>query len=200
MPEETRYYVPKLVALKNIIARPDAYGVRLPRVDNQPYFAAVPIDRDIDVSLAIELAGISPDEFMKLNPQFNSPVIFASTTPQLLLPQESASRFSSRLNEYRGRQLASWTAWTAPRTMSLADVAKELRTAEATLRQVNTVPKAMLINRGSTLLVPRQPHVQDDVPLQVADNAVMSLSRVGSQRAQNSQRLPRRSVALNSTN
>lgn len=200
MPEETRYYVPKLLALKNIVSRPDAYGVRLPRVDNQPYFAAVPIERDIDVSLAIELAGVSPDEFMKLNPQFNSPVIFASTTPHLLLPQESASRFASRLNQFRGRQVASWTAWTAPRTMSLADVARELRTSEATLRQVNTVPKAMLVNRGSTLLVPREPHVQEDVPLQVADNAVMSLSRAGSPRAQTSQRLPRRAVALNSAN
>jgi soluble lytic murein transglycosylase-like protein len=198
MPEETRNYVPKLQAIKNLVARPDSYGLRLPAVDNKPYFAAVPIGRDIDIALAIELSGVSHDEFMKLNPQFNSPVIVAATTSELLLPHENASRFTTRLSQHGGRQLASWTAWTAPRTMSLADVAAEIGVSEGSLRQVNAVPKAMLINRGSTVLVPRLAHMREDVPLQIADNATMSLTRATSKKASPVNTLTRRTVAFNS--
>ncbi len=181
MPEETRYYLPKLQAVKNIVARPEAYGVRLPELSNQPYFASVAIERDIDIALAIELSGVQPDEFMKLNPQFNKPVILAAGTPQLLLPRNSAARFVGKLKEYSGPR-ATWTAWTAPRTVRLNEVAQELGVSESVLREVNAIPPSMLINRGSTLLVPRGVDGQADVPLHLADNAVMSLTREASSR------------------
>jgi membrane-bound lytic murein transglycosylase D len=52
MPEETRNYVPKLQAIKNIVARPEAFALVLPPLENHPYFMSVPIERDIDVALA----------------------------------------------------------------------------------------------------------------------------------------------------
>ena len=53
MPEETRYYVPKLQAVKNIIGRPESFALQLPPVENHPYFLSVPIERDIDIDLAV---------------------------------------------------------------------------------------------------------------------------------------------------
>ncbi len=198
MPEETRQYLPKLQAVKNIIARPESYGLRLPALGNQPYFVSVPIERDMDVTVAIELSGVSRDEFVKLNPQFNTPVIFAAGTPQLLLPYENASQFSSQLNQHRG-PLASWTAWTAPRTMGLAEVAQELGLSELSLRHVNAVPPTMLVNRGSTLLVPRESHKRENVSLHVANNAVISLTRAISPRLLTPPRNSRGAMALNAT-
>ena len=85
MPAETRNYVPKFQAMKNIVARPAAFALSLPPLENHPYFLTVPIERDIDVALVAELAGVTVDEFHQLNPQLNKPVILAAATPQVLL-------------------------------------------------------------------------------------------------------------------
>ncbi|MDO8419332.1 MAG: transglycosylase SLT domain-containing protein, partial [Rubrivivax sp.] len=86
MPDETRNYVPKLQAVKNIVADPQAFGLPLPPLENHHYFLTVAIERDIDVALAVRLAGMSLEEFQYLNPQHNKPVILAAGTPQVLLP------------------------------------------------------------------------------------------------------------------
>lgn len=175
MPNETAYYVPKLQAVKNLVARPAAFSVTLPTLANHPYFLSVPIERDIDVAVAVQLAGISREEFNTLNPQMNKPVILAAGTPQLLLPYDNASLFVRNVAAHRG-PFATWTAWVAPRTLKPADAAKQVGMSEEELREVNKIPPRMLVKAGSTLLVPRAQHLLKDVSLHVADNAVMSLS------------------------
>ncbi|MFL6660939.1 MAG: transglycosylase SLT domain-containing protein, partial [Rhizobacter sp.] len=75
MPTETQQYVPKLQAVKNIVTRPQDFGLTLPELSNHPYFVTVAIERDIDVALAVQLAGVTLDDFKSLNPQMNKPVI-----------------------------------------------------------------------------------------------------------------------------
>ena len=175
MPAETQLYLPKLQAVKNIVARPRDFGLSLPDLYNHPYFLSVPIERDMDVAVATRLAGISLDEFQTLNPQMNRPVILASGTPQVLLPYDSANRFVRELPRHRGA-LATWTAWTAPKTMKPADAARSVGMTEAQLREVNHIPARMLIKAGSTLLVPRGNTLLADVSSHVADNATLLLS------------------------
>jgi membrane-bound lytic murein transglycosylase D len=175
MPKETAYYVPKLQAVKNMVASPEAFGIALPTLANHPYFLSVPIERDIDVAVAVELAEISRDEFNTLNPQMNKPVILAAGTPQILLPYDNASLFVRNAAAHRG-PFATWTAWVAPRTLKPADAARLVDMSEAELREVNKIPPRMLVRAGSTLLVPRAEHLLKDVSLHVADNAVMALS------------------------
>ena len=178
MPNETAYYVPKLQAVKNIIARPADFGLTLPTLANHPYFLSVPIERDMDVAIAVKLAGIPLEEFQFLNPQMNKPVILAAGTPRVLLPYDNANRFVRELPLHRGR-LATWTAWTAPKTLRPADVAKQVGMDEGELRSVNRIPPRMLVKAGSTLLVPRGEHRQTDVSSEIADNAMMALSPDG---------------------
>ena len=175
MPEETRNYVPKLLAVKNIIARPEAFSLTLPALTNHPYFLSVPIERDIDVDVAVRLAGMQLEEFKTLNPQMNKPVILAAGTPQVLLPYDNANQFVRRIAVHRG-PLASWTAWVAPKTLRPADAARQVGMSEASLRDVNRIPARMLVKAGSTLLVPRSAQRQTDVSEHIADNATMSLS------------------------
>jgi membrane-bound lytic murein transglycosylase D len=175
MPSETRYYVPKLQAVKNIIARPDAFGLSLPPLRNHPYFLSVPIERDMDVAVAIKLAGMQLDEFQNLNTQMNKPDILAAGTPQVLLTYDNANQFVRELPLHRG-PLASWTAWVAPRTLRPADAAKQVGKSEAQLREVNRIPPRMLVKVGSTLLVPRGEHARADVSSEIADNAMMALA------------------------
>ncbi|CAH0352467.1 transglycosylase SLT domain-containing protein [Aquabacterium sp. CECT 9606] len=175
MPVETRNYVPKLHAVRNIVLRPDSFGLILTPIENHPYFVSVPIQRDMDVSLAAKLAGLSTDEFKDLNPSMNKPVILAAGTPQVLLPYDNASQFVHNLSQHKGL-LATWTAWTVPRTMRPADAAKQVGMSEATLREINRIPPKMLVKAGSTLLVPRSQHREQDVSESVADNAMMALA------------------------
>jgi membrane-bound lytic murein transglycosylase D len=175
MPNETRDYVPKLQAVKNLVAAPDRLGLALPMLENHPYFLSVPIERDIDVAVAARLAGLSQEEFQALNPQMNKPVILAAGVPQVLLPYDNANRFLRELSSARG-PLATWTAWVAPRKIKLGEAAKLVGMAEGELRDVNRIPAGMLLNTGSTLLVPRPAHSTADVAEHVADNAMLALS------------------------
>ena len=176
MPNETRLYVPKLQAIKNIVLNPAAFGVTLPVIENHPYFQRVDITRDIDVALAAKLAGISTEELKALNPAAHRPVILASGTPQILLPWDNANVFRRNFAAHTDGQFASWTAWTAPSTMSVRSAASQVGMAEADLRSVNGIPPRMMIKAGSTLLVPRLATVTDEVPLHVADNGHMALA------------------------
>ena len=175
MPNETQYYVPKLQAVKNIVARPADFGLALPALKNHPYFLSVPIERDMDVAIAVKLAGMPLDEFQYLNPQMNKPVILAAGTPQVLLPYDNANHFVRQLPLHRG-PLASWTAWVVPKTVRPAEAAKEVGMSEAELREVNRIPPRMLVKAGSTLLVPRGERRQSDVSAEIADNAMMTLA------------------------
>ncbi|TXH90798.1 MAG: LysM peptidoglycan-binding domain-containing protein [Rhodoferax sp.] len=175
MPMETRFYVPKLQAVKNIVSNPDSYSSKLPDIPNHPFFDTVTIRRDIDVALAARLAQVSIEDFKALNPSMNKPVILAAGTPQILLPWDNAELFQTNLDSFSGR-LASWTVWIAPSNMSAGEAAKRVGMGEAELRAVNNIPARMLIRGGSSLLVPRGAGVQHDVAERVADNGQISLA------------------------
>ncbi len=175
LPVETREYVPKLQAVKNIVRHPEAYALALPALENHPFFLSVAIERDIDVALAARLAGMSLEEFQQLNPQLNKPVILAAGTPRVLLPYDNANLYLRALAEHRGA-LASWTAWVAPRTLKPADAARQTGMTEAQLREVNLIPPRMLVRAGSTLLVARHAQGGADVAGHIAENATMALA------------------------
>jgi len=105
----------------------------------------------------------------------NKPVMLAAGTPRVLLPYDNANNFLRGLAGYRG-QLASWTAWVAPRNIKPAEAAKLVGMSEDQLRAVNRIPARMLVTAGSTLLVPRSAHAKADVTEHLADNAAMALA------------------------
>ncbi len=155
MPAETRNYVPKLQAVKNIIANPQRYGTVLPLIENHPFFDTVDIKHDIDVETAARLAEVRLEDFKALNPSQRKPVIFAAGTPQILLPWNNAATFQQKLAEADPASLASWTAWVAPSTLPSRDVASRFGMDEEDFREMNNIPRGMVIKAGSTLLVRR---------------------------------------------
>lgn len=181
LPAETRQYVPKLQAVKNIIARPEDFDTELPVIENHPFFQVVDIDQDMDAEVVAQLADISLADFRALNPSLNKPVIFAAATPQILLPWDNAKVFEQNLYELRTGtssvgKLASWTVWTVPTTMSVADIAKRVGTDEAQLRQANNIPPRMLIKAGSALMVPRTQALDQDVAQHIANSANLNFT------------------------
>ncbi|MFI4927576.1 MAG: transglycosylase SLT domain-containing protein [Burkholderiales bacterium] len=176
LPNETRNYVPKLQAVKNIIASPEQFHAELPTIENHPYFQSVSLDRDMDVAVAARLADVEIDDFKALNPQLKRPVILAAGTPQILLPWDNATVFKRNYEAYTEGKFATWTAWSAPSTMSVTEAARRVGMNENELRTVNSIPPRMLIKAGSVLIVPRRNDSQPDVGSHVADNAQLDLA------------------------
>jgi len=169
-------YVPKLQAVKNIVASPQSFNSELPLIANHPYFQQVQITRDIDVALAARLADVRIEDFKALNPSASRPVILAAGTPTILLPWDNARVFQRNFEAHSQGQYASWTAWTAPSTMSIAEASRRTGMSEADLRAMNNIPPRMLIKAGSTLLVPRSANSATDVTIEVANNAQVAFS------------------------
>lgn len=176
MPAETRMYVPKLQAVKNIVANPEAFKTELPVIENHPYFQTVDITHDIDVALAASLAGIREADFRALNPSFHKPVILAAGTPQILLPWDNAKVFQRNLEAHKEGQYASWTVWPVPTTMTVAEAARRTDMSESDLRSVNNIPPRMMIKAGSALIVPRSATTRQDVSSHLADNGQVALA------------------------
>jgi membrane-bound lytic murein transglycosylase D len=176
LPRETRNYVPKLMAYRQIVLDPQAYGIVLPDLENHPYFIAVDVGSDIDVTLVIKLAEIPADEFHSLNPSFNKPVILSNANQQILLPFAHAEIFQDNLKKYN-KPLSSWTAVQVSKTESLDQTAKSLGVDADTLREVNAIPKGMRIKAGSTVLIPKTSRRPGDVSTAMAENASLSLEK-----------------------
>lgn len=157
MPNETRNYVPKLQAMKNIILTPDDYGITLPAIENQPYFVAIIKNRNIDVAIAAQLAEMSEDEFRALNPQFNRPVIIGSEDTQILLPESQVAVFERNLQTWDG-DLTSWTVYKVKDAqVNVEAIAKKFGTTAEVIRETNNIPANMVVRSGSTILVPKHP-------------------------------------------
>jgi membrane-bound lytic murein transglycosylase D len=168
MPDETRNYVPKLLAIKNIVANPKSYGLTLPTLENHPYFVIVTTEKDIDVDLAAQFARMTLEEFRAMNPSFNKPVILGASDPQILLPFGRAESFQENLLQYTGR-LSSWTAIKVNSRETVDQLATRLDVDANQIRQINKIPKGMRIKAGSTVLIPRGGKV-GDVAEHVANN------------------------------
>ena len=156
MPAETRHYVPKLQALKNIIANPALFGIDLDPIPNLPYFASVNKTRDIDVRLAAQLAEMPVEEFIALNPGFSRPVIRAELTPRIVLPADRVDVFHENLTKYDDKSLVSWQTYQPKRGEGLEAIAKKFGVGLAQLKEVNGItPRARAM--PALLVVPTGP-------------------------------------------
>jgi membrane-bound lytic murein transglycosylase D len=139
MPRETRGYVPKLQALKNLIANPAAHGITLGPIPNVPYFATVTKTRDIDVKLAAELAEMPVEEFINLNPGFSRPLIRSAVAPRIVLPADKVDVFQDNLQKLEDQSLVSWKPYKPQRGDSLESIARKHGLTPAQLREVNGI-------------------------------------------------------------
>jgi len=164
MPAETRNYLPKLQAVKNIVANPARFGLQLADIPNEPYFATVTARRHIDVKLAAELAEISIEEFRFLNPAHNKPVINANAAETIVLPRHKVATFRTNL-ENHDKPLVSWQAYTVKPGEKTDKIAAKHGITVAELKQVNGISNGAKLATGQPLLVPvkagAEPHMPD---------------------------------------
>jgi membrane-bound lytic murein transglycosylase D len=163
MPAETRHYVPKLMALKNIIVNAEQLGVELPFVPNRPYFVTIEKTRPIDLKLAAQFAGMTEEEFVALNPAHNRPVIAASKNNEIRLPADRVDDFTEAVERHAQAQktFASWQPYTLKPGESIESLAKEAGISPKEIRQANGIHARQQILAGTRLLAPHK-DVEDE--------------------------------------
>jgi membrane-bound lytic murein transglycosylase D len=159
VPAETRSYLPKLIAVKNIITNPAAYGLEIAPVANEPFFETVTVRRHIDLKLAARLADMSVEEFKFLNPGHNKPVIRAGEAERIVLPREKVALFRSNLDKHE-RPLVSWQAVTVRKGQKPERIAADHGMTLAELKKVNGLDSKRIV-AGQPLLVPLKEHAAE---------------------------------------
>ena len=154
MPEETRNYVPKLQALKNIFSNPRVLSLlNLHGVPNRPYFATITRPHNIDVKLAAQLAEMSEKEFVVLNPAHNRPVI-KSETP-MVIPADKVATFLSNIEAHQAsdKPFSSWQSYQLRSGEKLEQVASRFGMTVASLKAANGLNNRARIEPGTPLMV-----------------------------------------------
>ena len=152
LPTETRHYVPKLLAIKNLVLDPQRFGVAIDVLPNQPYFAQVAVRSGMDVRSAARLASMSMDEFSALNPAFQRNLIRSDTPINILVPVDKTDRFVHNL------QNGTWDTWkpyTAKKGERIDAIAKRFDTSVMRLKEHNSFNlKRGKLARSQTILIP----------------------------------------------
>jgi peptidoglycan lytic transglycosylase D len=155
MPKETRQYVPKLQALKNIISDPAKHGITLDPIPNAPYFTVLTEPLAVDVALAARLAEMPVEDFIALNPGFSRPFIRSAEGTRIVLPSEKVAIFHANLAQRDPASLVSWETYHPQKGESLAKIADKFGLSVAELRRVNGID--MRSSRvPQTLVVPTE--------------------------------------------
>ncbi len=164
MPKETRNYVPKLIALRNVLASPGKFGITLPTIPNKPFFIAIDKEQSIDLSLAAKFANLSVQEFVELNPSHHRPVISASRTNRIILPADRADAFQRALAAHvaQGQPLVTWKPYTLKPSETLASLARRAGVTTDDLIKANSLKRNAQPLPGTVLLAPIA--AQDDEP------------------------------------
>lgn len=170
MPAETRNYVPKLMALKNILLRANELGVALPDLPNRPYFVTIEKTRPIDLKLAAQFAGMTVDEFVALNPAHNRPVIAASRNNEIKLPADRIDAFMAAVERHgqANRAFATWQPHTLKPGETLETLAQRGGIAVAELRDANDLRVGQRILPGTRILAPQRA-VEDETRVERFD-------------------------------
>jgi membrane-bound lytic murein transglycosylase D len=154
LPLETEQYVPKLQAIKNIMTKPQQFGLSINSIANEPYFAEVDPPFQIDAKLAAKLAEISDEEFSLLNPSYKRPIIASkNNTHKILLPIASIDTFNTNLANH-DESLTKWTVYNAKRGENLAAIADKFNIALDKLRNINSLSNEKNLGSPLHLLVP----------------------------------------------
>lgn len=153
IPDETRLYVPRLLALAEIIHNPARYHITLPAIPYLPYFEEVNIGSQIDLNHAAKLAGISYKELIKLNPGYNRWTTAPYKPFKLLIPAEKVELFNLNLSNVPEEKRVSFTKLRMPHADTLSNIAVRYHTTVNLIKQVNQLT-SNYVRPNQALLIP----------------------------------------------
>src|SRR5580692_2268532 len=170
LPAETRAYVPKLLAMKRLMAEPERYGLEFAAIPNEPYFAVINTNSQIDLKIAAQLAGTSYDELVALNPGYNRWATDPDGPHRMLVPIDNADGFDTALRTLSPDDRVRFAVHEVTRRETLAMIAKQYGTSVAVITKVNDL-KGGKVSPGDSLKIPE---ISGDLP----DKVLLAAARV----------------------
>ena len=153
LPRETRAYVPKLLALADIVKRPNEFNVKFYEIENRSVISAVDIGSQIDLAKAAELADLSLKELQHLNPGYNRWATDPKGPFYLVLPNHKVESFKAGLSQLAKEDRLAWQRYKIKSGDSLGKIAKKFNTEIGVIKQVNNI-RGTQIREGKHLLIP----------------------------------------------
>ena len=167
LPKETSAYVPKLMAVSELIKHPEKYELTLSSIDNSPFLTVVDVGGQIDLALAAKLAEISVDEMYQLNPGFNHWATTPDGPHRLVIPLEKADVFQQAMDDLPANKRVQWTRHKVKSGDSLGVLAAHYKTTIAIIKEANGIDSNR-IRVGTHLLIPIASGKPSDYPLTVS--------------------------------
>lgn len=155
LPQETRDYVPKLLALSQVVMAPQAYGINLNPIANQPYFEVVEFNQRMDLSKVAAMAEVNQDELFLLNPAYTQGVTLDGTQ-NLLIPTGKSQRLAANLSNLKPGDLATWQNYQVRAGDTLHSLAKRNGSSVQGLKTLNNLDDITL-HPGQQIRVPNTP-------------------------------------------
>jgi len=153
LPRETKQYVPRLLALRDIVATPEKLGISLKPIPDEPYLTSVDIDSQLDLATAAKLADMDLAELHQLNPGFNRWATAPDGPHHLLLPLDKAERFADEVAQLPPELRIQWVRHRIRRGETIGGIAFRYQTTARVLRQLNNL-NGNLIRAGHYLVIP----------------------------------------------
>lgn len=178
LPRETSEYVPKLLALAELVRDPEAHGIELPSVPDQPYFEVVDTQSQIDLAQAAEFAGMELEELYLLNPAFNRWATDPNGPHRLLIPVDKAPRFRAALAATPPEKRLSWASYKVVSGDSLIRIARKFNTTPGVIQQINKL-SGNLIRVGQRLLIPQASEADSSYTLSAGQRLANTQQRAG---------------------
>lgn len=151
--QETKDYVPKLLALKELFGNPEKYGFEFHPISNEPTYTIVELEGQIDLALAAELAGITINELYQLNPAFNRWATAPDGPHRLLLPNDKSEQFELALQKVPDEKRINWVRHKIKPGETLSEISRNYRTTTRLIVKVNKI-RGTQIRAGKYLMVP----------------------------------------------
>jgi peptidoglycan lytic transglycosylase D len=170
LPAETRAYVPKLLAMKRLMAEPERYGLDFAAIPNEPYFAVIDTSSQIDLKIAAQMAGTSYDELVALNPGYNRWATDPEGPHRMLVPIDNADAFEAGLTTLPPEERVRYVMHDVAKRETLAAIAAAYGTSGAVIAKINELPGGR-ISVGQTLKIP-------EISVQLPDKVLLAASRV----------------------
>ncbi|MBA6327512.1 LysM peptidoglycan-binding domain-containing protein [Colwellia sp. MB02u-6] len=153
LPKETRAYVPKLLALADIVKRSEEFKIKLHVIDNSSVISQVDIGSQLDLAKAAQLADLTLTELQRLNPGFNRWATDPDGPHYLLLPNHKIAKFKQGLAKLSAKERLAWQRYKIKNGDNLGEIAQKFNTEIALIKQVNNI-KGNQIRAGKFLLIP----------------------------------------------
>jgi membrane-bound lytic murein transglycosylase D len=170
LPAETRAYVPKLLAMKRLMAEPERYGLDFAAIPNEPYFAVIETGGQIVLKVAAQIAGTSYEEIIALNAGFNRWATDPGGPHRLLIPIDHADAFEAGLQTLPADDRVRYVMHPVGKRETLAAIAKEYGTSGAVIAKINDL-RGGRVSAGETLRIP-------EISVQVPDKVLLAAARV----------------------